>query len=374
MQAVAIDEAQLDLVEAHSVTFEGVHTDLHGAQPAAVDETQSITVDVPTDPLDEAKFCTTKMQSGTLDEALILEQPSAVDQVQCQCGAPSSAPSDAPNETHILILEELRTLSTEESTSCDDGSLNIEEQPHAPDKIQQDTLDERRSLSILPTAAEAIATTSESSGGHEAGIPEAGIHEITSIDSVNVFAETTISAPLAMDIHDLTTQEPSVDNLEQSSSPVTLASDIPDPFLVDDPDDATSDEDVDDADEVSPANLIPSVTDSQQSIPASDEIALAPSAELSPPSPAFKAPKLSSVPPSPAASASPTSSNNQKPVPPPPESDEDEDDAPEVYLPALVAPTMFLPIPNVRPSLCYALNWWLPQSLMYPPCKIRRTR
>ena len=33
-----------------------------------------------------------------------------------------------------------------------------------------------------------------------------------------------------------------------------------------------------------------------------------------------------------------------------PDSDEDDEEMPDLYIPALIAPTMFLPIPNVRPS------------------------
>lgn len=35
---------------------------------------------------------------------------------------------------------------------------------------------------------------------------------------------------------------------------------------------------------------------------------------------------------------------------PGPDSDEDDEEMPDLYIPALIAPTMFLPIPNVRPS------------------------
>jgi hypothetical protein len=35
---------------------------------------------------------------------------------------------------------------------------------------------------------------------------------------------------------------------------------------------------------------------------------------------------------------------------PGPDSDEDEEEMPDLYIPALIAPTMFLPIPNVRLS------------------------
>lgn len=68
------------------------------------------------------------------------------------------------------------------------------------------------------------------------------------------------------------------------------------------------------------------------------------------------------------------SPNVNKDVPPPPVSDA-ESEAPELYLPGLTMPTMFLPIPNVRLSLSYTLTWWFHRRppLMYVPCTIRRT-
>ncbi|KAJ2919555.1 hypothetical protein MD484_g859, partial [Candolleomyces efflorescens] len=55
--------------------------------------------------------------------------------------------------------------------------------------------------------------------------------------------------------------------------------------------------------------------------------------------------------------------NVNKDVPPPPisDSDDDEDDIPDLYLPGLVIPTMFLPIPNTDP-LTILLNKYI-----YPP-------
>jgi hypothetical protein len=43
-----------------------------------------------------------------------------------------------------------------------------------------------------------------------------------------------------------------------------------------------------------------------------------------------------------------------------PDSDEDDEEMPDLYIPALIAPTMFLPIPNVRPSCFFkpVLTWW----------------
>jgi hypothetical protein len=62
-----------------------------------------------------------------------------------------------------------------------------------------------------------------------------------------------------------------------------------------------------------------------------------------------------------------SSANLNKVVPPtpPPESDEEEEKTPELYLPGLIIPTMFLPIPNVRRSFSFHLTWWLSRSLMY---------
>lgn len=36
-----------------------------------------------------------------------------------------------------------------------------------------------------------------------------------------------------------------------------------------------------------------------------------------------------------------------------PDSDDDDEEMPDLYIPALIAPTLFLPIPNVRPS-CFS--------------------
>lgn len=57
--------------------------------------------------------------------------------------------------------------------------------------------------------------------------------------------------------------------------------------------------------------------------------------------------------------------NKDVPPPPPQLDSSDEEDAPDLYLPGLVLPTMFLPIPNVRRPLSYLLMWWLPRGLLY---------
>ncbi|KAK7025241.1 trafficking protein particle complex subunit 12 [Favolaschia claudopus] len=117
------------------------------------------------------------------------------------------------------------------------------------------------------------------------------------------------------------------------SVPIYVEPDVPDPFLIDDEED--SDEDI---------GATP--TESQYTAPASDDVPLA------------------TIPTSPNPLGSPLQSPNfNKDVPPPPDSDSDEEDAPEIYLPGLCIPTMFLPIPNTDP-LTNLLNKYI-----HPPEK-----
>ena len=63
-----------------------------------------------------------------------------------------------------------------------------------------------------------------------------------------------------------------------------------------------------------------------------------------------------------------TLSNLQKDTPPP-LSESEAESVPDVFVPALILPTMFLPIPNVRrPFSSNLLTWWLPRNLMYNTC------
>ncbi|KAG1907894.1 uncharacterized protein F5891DRAFT_997619 [Suillus fuscotomentosus] len=101
---------------------------------------------------------------------------------------------------------------------------------------------------------------------------------------------------------------------------------LPDPFIVEGSEDASS-EGEDASSEVEAASL-----ESESVPPADEEIALAQSVLLT----------SSEVP------LSLPSPNVNKDVPPPPPSDT-ESEAPELYLPGLTMPTMFLPIPNTDP-------------------------
>lgn len=143
------------------------------------------------------------------------------------------------------------------------------------------------------------------------------------------------------------------DGGESSGTPSqVLEPEVPDPFIVEGSEGTLSEG------EDASSDVEGTSPDSESVHPADEEIALVQSALLTP----------SEVPPS------IPSPNVNKDVPPPPASDT-ESEAPELYLPGLTMPTMFLPIPNVRLSLSYTLTWWFhPRPpLMYIPCTIRRT-
>jgi len=130
---------------------------------------------------------------------------------------------------------------------------------------------------------------------------------------------------------------------------VYVEPEVPDPFLVDDPEDPMSDDDRDERPDMH-------ISESQQTITPADEIPLTRSPS-SPTTPTLLSP------------------NRNKAVPPPPlsESDQEDEQPPELYLAGLVIPTMFLPIPNVRGSFSFQLTWWLSRSYMYYS-RIRRIR
>ncbi|TCD71852.1 hypothetical protein EIP91_003195 [Steccherinum ochraceum] len=133
-----------------------------------------------------------------------------------------------------------------------------------------------------------------------------------------------------------------------SAPPVLEEPEVPDPFLVDDPEDPELSEEEEEQRDPSPS----ADEDEDDSTPA-DEIALAQSVVELPP-PVTPATALSSTEAHPLAS--PLQVN--KPMPPTPapaaavpssaasSSSEEEDDPPALYISGLTIPTMFLPIPN----------------------------
>jgi len=137
--------------------------------------------------------------------------------------------------------------------------------------------------------------------------------------------------------------EPPVQEEESASSEPVFTSppavyvepETPDPFLVDDESDEVSSNEEETAGSVSPA---------PRDIPLS-------------PTPSH--PPMSPLP----------NINKDVPPPPPSDSESEEEEIPDIYVPTLIAATMFLPIPNVRrPFSSNILTWWLQRNLMYTTC------
>ncbi|KAJ3530875.1 hypothetical protein NM688_g7650 [Phlebia brevispora] len=164
-------------------------------------------------------------------------------------------------------------------------------------------------------------------------------------------------APLPEPVNDPLQSMPSEydtkdDALLGSPPPIHLEPEVPDPFIVDDGEDSDEDRGSDEA------GLAESATPSAA---ADEEIALAqsiliePSIQQDPSTPVQAqypvpvAPITSPFPSKPSLFSLQPNVNKEMPsLPSAPSSEEDEEETPELYLPGLVLPTMFLPIPNVR--------------------------
>ncbi len=126
------------------------------------------------------------------------------------------------------------------------------------------------------------------------------------------------------------------------SQEVITEPEVPDPFLIDEEGDALSEEERDAEKKALEENL----SESQEHSTPAHEISLLPQ----------EAPTVQPLP-SPAV---------DKDVPPLPPAESEKEEAPELYVPALIVPSMFLPIPNVRRFFIYnQLTWYLSRSIMY---------
>ncbi|THG97246.1 hypothetical protein EW026_g4723 [Hermanssonia centrifuga] len=140
------------------------------------------------------------------------------------------------------------------------------------------------------------------------------------------------------------------DELIASPPPVLVEPEVPDPFIVDDGEDSDSDTGHEDE----------TLADDPPS--AADEIALAPSTVLDPASSQPSDEPLQSPVPAPIPQ---NSVNVDKAVPSLPSlgsEEEEEEEAPELYLPGLIIPTMFLPIPNTDPLTTLLTKYISPEK------------
>ncbi|KAF9477577.1 hypothetical protein BDN70DRAFT_880959, partial [Pholiota conissans] len=136
--------------------------------------------------------------------------------------------------------------------------------------------------------------------------------------------------------HGADAEQPSPSEPMFTSPPtVFIEEETPDPFLIDDEGDAAS---VGDEKQDSSAGVSQYTVSPAQNVP----LDLPESDRSQPP-------------------ASPRPNVNKDVPPPPPSESEEEEEVPDIYVPALVAPTMFLPIPNTDP-LTTLLNKYI-----YPP-------
>lgn len=236
-------------------------------------------------------------------------------------GALSAEKKLASDAVHCAV-ERPRYYS--DSSAGSSSIMSSEEVPHAP--IAEGLSEER------PIDLGAAETEEEKEAEDVASHPPAGISS-TSLRALEQSPGETVDGRL---------DSPPSEALTSPPAPY-IEPEVPDPFLIDD-DESEDSEDDDHA----PTQA----SESQQTIsPAAHEISLA-----APQSPL----PTSTAPVSPQPPSLLLSPNINKDVPPPPsDSDPDEEDAPEIYVPGLVIPTMFLPIPNVRRSFSNNLTWWL---------------
>jgi hypothetical protein len=141
-------------------------------------------------------------------------------------------------------------------------------------------------------------------------------------------------------------QDPAENTESGSTFPTELVD--PDSFLIDDPDNPLSDDE--DAKPSPTAPILPPEDVPDNPIGQAEEISLA-----NTPSESTALPLMS------------PNIHKEVPLPPRPDSDNEDEEPPELYLPGLVIPTMFLPIPNVRPFLLflssYVLDFWCTNCL-----------
>ena len=259
--------------------------------------------------------------------------------------------SDASSQLSAPFSDSHTYAGTEDSTLLSE-KLPSKDQPEVDEQV------------IPPPVPAAEPVVMEVSPEPEAALEEQAAEEYPEVTEQVEESESHVA-------EDLSTSEV-VEDQGTLISPPVLEPEVPDPFLVDDPDDAVSEEEEEEQSESLPVD-----DEDNDSTPA-DEIALAQSvAELPPPTTPASA--LTST------DAHPLSSplHVNKPVPPAPTSEaaaptsdasssSEEDEPPTLYISGLTVPTMFLPIPNVRISICYPLTWWLrPRSTLLTAVLVR---
>lgn len=258
-------------------------------------------------------------------------------------------PSPKPKEVHFQEAQ-LEAEEPSDAISEDNPAQNSDEQ-HEPQPEP-----------VIETSLLTGATPGDSEETLILQTPEPEVTIIVStalspVEEMSPSSATEVpSIPTPISASDTRSDSPSESTLLDTS--VYVEPEVPDPFLIEEEDDTSSSDKEEDERETS---VGPSATSSEP--PAAQEIALTVST-------------LTGATTSPVPSEPPMLSplNVNKDVPPPPPGEtEQEEETPELFLPGLIIPTMFLPIPNVRRSF-YSSNmllWWLPKSSSMYLCNRR---
>ncbi|KAK0239157.1 hypothetical protein EDD85DRAFT_829234 [Armillaria nabsnona] len=246
---------------------------------------------------------------------------------------PSTSTLPDADSLHSLTYSNAKVYGSSDSL----GRLNVGTIGRASHH-SYDTTSSSSSSGMSSDVLQSRTTAGESMGQHD--VPAAPLIEEVSVDvTVDEYDEQKKERKQE-DVETVAEETQSGEDLktadEAGSSSALFTSvynhpDVPDPFLIDDDDEKSSNNDGS-----------PQLSTSRQSMTPAEEIPLA------------------------ASLASPLLNINKDVPPPPPsqvDTDPDEDEAPDLYLPGLVLPTMFLPIPNTDPLTTLLTKY------IYPPDK-----
>ncbi|KAI5895431.1 uncharacterized protein SCHCODRAFT_01284785 [Schizophyllum commune H4-8] len=257
-----------------------------------------------------------EVQQEPIDGFEVLAGAAVVEVVEERPEGTLEAAEKVEEEKVIGNGEEERQLATDKSANMSADPARVEEHEEMPDTAAlisspwpippQESLATQEqppaSVEVTPADAELPAVAEEISHAPEVDLEEE-TREQPAEDAIATFEVIPEPAP----VMEAKTPSPVPD------APV-IEPEVPDPFIVDDPEE-------------------PADEPEQHATPlAADDVPLS---EAAPPADAPQPPSSS-------------------------ESDQDEEEAPDLYLPELVLPTMFLPIPNVRdllPSVDFS-SWY----------------
>ncbi|RDB20833.1 Trafficking protein particle complex subunit 12 [Hypsizygus marmoreus] len=230
------------------------------------------------------------------------------------------------------LSHSLQTSSTMSSGPLSTSETHAEQQAAAPTSIP--VVEDEGLQTPLPKTAE-----------------ESELHPPAEEESaLQAPAEEELAEIAETDEGQAVSSEPEPEPMFSSPPAVYVEPEVPDPFLIDGEENDYSDHGEEEA-----ADAAAAVTESQVTISPPHEIPLAsPSESIISQQPQHTV-SLSLIP----------APNINKDVPPPPSSDSetDSDEAPDLYHPGLVIPTMFLPIPNTDPLSTLLTKY------IYPPEK-----